>query len=60
MFELMTASGAKPMIILRNVSLFYSNLVHFRLISGVIITSDFTQKKKKTTDVARHRTEFKT
>ena len=35
------------MIIPRNVSLFYSNLVHFRLISGVI-TSDFSQKQNKT------------
>ena len=39
MFELMIASGAKPMIILRNVSLFYSKLVHFRIISGVITVS---------------------
>ena len=34
LFELMTALGAKPMIILRNVSIFYTNLgafqAHFR------------------------------
>ena len=55
MFELMIASGAKPMIIVRNVSLFYSKLVHFRLISGVIIT-----KKKQQNYGRRLRTGFKT
>ena len=35
--------------ILRNVSLFYSKLVHFRLISGVIITKK--KNNNKTTDV---------
>ena len=50
MFELMTASGAKTMIILKKVSLFYTNLVHFRLISGVTTHLTF-YKESKTTDV---------
>ena len=58
MFELMTASEAKPMIILRKVSLFYTNLVHFRLISGVITTSDFSQRNQNYG--RRLRTGFKT
>ena len=46
MFELMTASGAKSLIILRKVSLFYTNLVRFRLISDVITTSNFSKRNQ--------------